>query len=84
MFYYFVSDRFNGVYVYNVISLKQRSTCRQIKDTNTKNCIANHSAQDEKNNHNQFSYNDWNDLHMIHDIYINSYKKQLHYYLHMY
>ena len=43
---------------------------------NTKDFIANHSAQDEQNNHNKFSYNDWNDLHMIHDIYINSYKKE--------
>jgi len=27
-------------------------------NTNTKDFIANHSAQDEQNNHNKFSYND--------------------------
>ena len=47
-----------------------RNSCR-IYNTNTKDCIANHSAQDEQNNHNKCSYNDWNYLHMIHDIYIN-------------
>jgi hypothetical protein len=35
--FYLTLERFNGVYVYNVISLKQRSTCRQVTyfDTTT-------------------------------------------------
>jgi hypothetical protein len=37
MFYYFVLKRFNEVIVYSVISLKQRSTCKNFTyfDTNT-------------------------------------------------
>ena len=50
-------------------------------NTNTKYFIANHSAQDEQNNDNKFSYNDWNDLHMIHDSYKKEKRKNI---LHIY
>ena len=35
--FYLTLERFNGLYVYSVISLKQRSTCRHVTyfDTNT-------------------------------------------------